>query len=137
MKKLCVMLAAALLLALLSGCAFTDKLAQLDLPEPPGRETPELPEVVVVPDAVVLRRLERVELLELETRFFVDEFPLVRCCLNDYLVRLRLIIEPLWEFNNRLTLYNADFPHLPARMPAYVIQPFSLYPQVCSCPRLK
>ena len=41
MKKLCVMLAAALLLALLSGCAFTDKLAQLDLPEPPGRETPE------------------------------------------------------------------------------------------------
>ena len=34
MKKLYVMLAAALLLALLSGCAFTEKLAQLDLPEP-------------------------------------------------------------------------------------------------------
>lgn len=39
MKKLYVMLAAALLLALLSGCAFTEKLAQLDLPEPPGKET--------------------------------------------------------------------------------------------------
>ena len=39
MKKLCVMLAAVLLLALLSGCAFTEKLAQLDLPEPPGKET--------------------------------------------------------------------------------------------------
>ena len=36
MKKLYVMLAAALLLALLSGCAFTDKLSQLDLPELPG-----------------------------------------------------------------------------------------------------
>lgn len=39
MKKLCVMLAAVLLLALLSGCAFTDKLSQLDLPELPGKET--------------------------------------------------------------------------------------------------
>lgn len=39
MKKLYVMLAAALLLALLSGCAFAEKLAQLDLPEPPGKET--------------------------------------------------------------------------------------------------
>ena len=40
MKKLCIVLAAVLLLALLSGCAFTEKLAQIDLPEPPGKETP-------------------------------------------------------------------------------------------------
>ena len=39
MKKLYVMLAAALLLTLLSGCAFTEKLAQRALPEPPGKET--------------------------------------------------------------------------------------------------
>ena len=97
----------------------------------------ELPEAVVVSDTVVLGGLEHIKLLELETRFFVDEFPLVRCRLNDYLVRLRLLIEPLWEFDNRLTLYDVDFLYLPTRMPAYVIQPFSLCPQVCSCPRLK
>ena len=81
MKKLCVMLAAALLLALLSGCAFTDKLAQLDLPEPPGRETPEptqSPEEAAAEQArqeeLNARREEAIARAEkLRSQYFYDE----------------------------------------------------------------
>lgn len=83
MKKLCVMLAAVLLLALLSGCAFTDKLGQIDLPEPPGTEketaapTPD-PEEAAAEQArqeeLNARRAEAIARAEkLRSQYFYDE----------------------------------------------------------------
>lgn len=83
MKKLCVMLAAVLLLALLSGCAFTDKLGQIDLPEPPGAvneasaPTPD-PEEAAAEQArqeeLNARRAEAIARAEkLRSQYFYDE----------------------------------------------------------------
>lgn len=120
MKKLYVMLAAALLLALLSGCAFTEKLAQLDLPEPPGKETatpaPD-PEEAAAEQArqeeLNARRAEAIARAEeLRQQYFYDEA--IAALSNEEIVNEQVEAElaAIRAEKDSLVDYTGDVPHI-------------------------
>ncbi len=120
MKKLYVMLAAALLLALLSGCAFTEKLAQLDLPEPPGKETatpaPD-PEETAAEQArreeLNARRAEAIARAEeLRQQYFYDEA--IAALSNEEIVNEQVEAElaAIRAEKDSLVDYTGDVPHI-------------------------
>lgn len=120
MKKLYVMLAAALLLALLSGCAFTEKLAQMDLPEPPGKETatpaPD-PEEAAAEQArqeeLNARRAEAIARAEeLRQQYFYDEA--IAALSNEEIVNEQVEAElaAIRAEKDSLVDYTGDVPHI-------------------------
>ena len=120
MKKLYVMLAAALLLALLSGCAFTEKLAQLDLPEPPGKETatpaPD-PEEAAAEQArqeeLNARRAEAIARAEeLRQQYFYDEA--IAALSDEEIVNEQVEAElaAIRAEKDSLVDYTGDVPHI-------------------------
>ena len=120
MKKLCVMLAAVLLLALLSGCAFTEKLAQIDLPEPPGRETPaptQSPEEIAAEQArqeeLNARRAEALaEAERLRSQYFYDE---AIAALSDEEIcdeSVEAALSAIRAEKDSLVDYTGDVPHI-------------------------
>ena len=120
MKKLCVMLTAALLLALLSGCAFTEKLEQIDLPEPPGRETPaptQSPEEIAAEQArqeeLNARRAEALaEAERLRSQYFYDE---AIAALSDEEIcdeSVEAALSAIRAEKDSLVDYTGDVPHI-------------------------
>ena len=120
MKKLYVMLAVALLLALLSGCAFTEKLAQLDLPEPPGKETatpaPD-PEEAAAEQArqeeLNARRAEAIARAEeLRQQYFYDEA--IAALSDEEIVNEQVEAElaAIRSEKDSLVDYTGDVPHI-------------------------
>ena len=120
MKKLYVMLAAALLLALLSGCAFTEKLAQLDLPEPPGKETaaptPDPEEAAAVQarqEELNARRAEAIARAEeLRQQYFYDEA--IAALSDEEIVNEQVEAElaAIRAEKDSLVDYTGDVPHI-------------------------
>ena len=120
MKKLYVMLAAALLLALLSGCAFTEKLAQLDLPEPPGKETatpaPDAEEAAAEQarqEELNARRAEAIARAEeLRQQYFYDEA--IAALSDEEIVNEQVEAElaAIRAEKDSLVDYTGDVPHI-------------------------
>ena len=120
MKKLCVLLAAVLLLALLSGCAFTDKLAQIDLPEPPGKETPvptQSPEEAAAEQArqeeLNARRAEALaEAERLRSGYFYDEAIAALSNEEIYDESVEAALSAIRAEKDSLVDYTGDVPHI-------------------------
>lgn len=120
MKKLCVMLAAVLLLALLSGCAFTDKLAQIDLPEPPVKETPvptQSPEEAAAEQArqeeLNARRAEALaEAERLRSGYFYDEAIAALSDEEIYDESVEAALSAIRAEKDSLVDYTGDVPHI-------------------------
>ena len=120
MKKLYVMLAAALLLALLSGCAFTEKLAQLDLPEPPGKETatpaPDPEEAAAEQARLEELNARRAEAIaraeELRQQYFYDEA--IAALSDEEIVNEQVEAElaAIRAEKDSLVDYTGDVPHI-------------------------
>ena len=120
MKKLYVMLAAALLLALLSGCAFTEKLAQLDLPEPPGKETatpaPDPEEAATEQARLEELNARRAEAIaraeELRQQYFYDEA--IAALSDEEIVNEQVEAElaAIRAEKDSLVDYTGDVPHI-------------------------
>lgn len=120
MKKLCVMLAAVLLLALLSGCAFTDKLSQLDLPELPGKETaaptPDPAEAAAEQarqEALNARRAEALaEAERLRSGYFYDEAIAALSDEEIYDESVEAALAAIRAEKDSLVDYTGDVPHI-------------------------
>lgn len=120
MKKLCVMLAAVLLLALLSGCAFTDKLDRLDLPEPPGKETaaptPDPAEAAAEQarqEELNARRAEALaEAERLRSGYFYDEAIAALSDEEIYDESVEAELAAIWAEKDSLVDYTGDVPHI-------------------------
>ena len=122
MKKLCVMLAAVLLLALLSGCAFTDKLGQIDLPEPPGTEketaapTPDPEEAAAEQarqEALNARRAESLaEAERLRSGYFYDEAIAALSDEGIYDESVEAALAAIRAEKDSLVDYTGDVPHI-------------------------
>ena len=120
MKKLCVMLAAVLLLALLSGCAFTDKLDRLDLPEPPGKETaaptPDPAEAAAEQarqEALNARRAEAIARAEeLRQQYFYDEAIAALSDEEIYDESVEAELAAIRAEKDSLVDYTGDVPHI-------------------------
>ena len=122
MKKLSVMLAAVLLLALLSGCAFTDKLGQIDLPEPPGTEketaapTPDPAEAAAEQarqEALNARRAEAIARAEeLRQQYFYDEA--IAALSDEEIVneQVEAALAAIRAEKDSLVDYTGDVPHI-------------------------
>ena len=122
MKKLSVMLAAVLLLALLSGCAFTDKLGQIDLPEPPGTEKetaapiPDPEEAAAEQarqEALNARRAEALaEAEELRQQYFYDEAIAALSDEEIYDESVEAELAAIRAEKDSLVDYTGDVPHI-------------------------
>ena len=122
MKKLCVMLAAVLLLALLSGCAFTDKLGQIDLPEPPGTEketaspTPDPAEAAAEQarqEELNARRAEALaEAERLRSGYFYDEAIAALSDEEIYDESVEAALSAIRAEKDSLVDYTGDVPHI-------------------------
>lgn len=122
MKKLCVMLAAVLLLALLSGCAFTEKLSRIDLPEPPGTEneasapTPDPEEAAAEQarqEALNARRAEALaEAERLRNGYFYDEA--IAALSDEEIVdeSVEAALAAIRAEKDSLVDYTGDVPHI-------------------------
>lgn len=122
MKKLCVMLAAGLLLALLSGCAFTDKLGQIDLPELPGTEketaapTPDPAEAAAEQarqEELNARRAEALaEAERLRSGYFYDEAIAALSDEEIYDESVEAELAAIRAEKDSLVDYTGDVPHI-------------------------